>query len=77
MDFADLRRYHAETSKGIVVLRLKRQDKPFLLPVLERMCAVLEQESPIGKCGSSTRRRSGFVTETPLPFGIRERWKEG
>jgi hypothetical protein len=49
LDFADLRRYRPDACHGIMVLRLKRQDKQSLLGVLERVVGVLDRESPVGK----------------------------
>lgn len=43
-DFADVRSHPPEESPGIIVLRLKRQDKPAVLQVLARIAVLLETE---------------------------------
>lgn len=37
LDFADIRIYPPEEYPGIIVLRLPRQDKPYVLSVLQRL----------------------------------------
>ena len=43
-DFADIRTYPPEGYPGLVVLRLRRQDKPHVLDVLRRVLPLLETE---------------------------------
>jgi predicted nuclease of predicted toxin-antitoxin system len=45
-DFADIRTYPPEDFHGLIVLRLKQQDKPFVLRVLANLLPVLASESP-------------------------------
>jgi predicted nuclease of predicted toxin-antitoxin system len=47
--FADIRLYPPREYPGIVVLRLPRQDKPFVLRVCERLVAPLAQEPLAGR----------------------------
>jgi len=47
MDFSDIRNYPPAGFPGLVVLRLRQQDKPYVLDVLVRLVQVLHQE-PIG-----------------------------
>ena len=44
MDFADIRAYSPEEYPGIIVLRLKQQDKPHVLEILTRLMQVLPVE---------------------------------
>ncbi|MDT0632515.1 DUF5615 family PIN-like protein [Rubrivirga litoralis] len=43
-DFADIRSYPPSDYPGLVVLRLRQQDKPHVLGVLERMLPLLNVE---------------------------------
>lgn len=43
-DFSDIRTYPPENFSGIIVLRLKRQDKPNVLNVLSRLLDLLKSE---------------------------------
>ena len=45
-DFADIRTYPPEDFHGLIVLRLKQQDKPFVLSVLTNVLPILASESP-------------------------------
>ncbi|HYA42749.1 MAG TPA: DUF5615 family PIN-like protein [Syntrophobacteraceae bacterium] len=47
-DFANIRAYPPEDFDGIVVLRLKRQDKPYVLEVFARLVPVISNESLSG-----------------------------
>ena len=44
MDFSDIRNYPPAEFPGLVVLRLRQQDKPHVLDVLVRLVQVLDQE---------------------------------
>ena len=44
LGFADLRTYPPEQYVGIIVLRLKKQDRPHVLEILSRLTKVLESE---------------------------------
>ena len=48
IDFADMRTYPPETTAGIIVLRLQRQDKGTVIQVLNRVCVLLESEPLFG-----------------------------
>ena len=37
MDFADIRTYPPDEFSGLIILRLKRQDKPYVLGIVERL----------------------------------------
>jgi predicted nuclease of predicted toxin-antitoxin system len=49
LDFANIRAYPPGEHSGIVVLRIKRQDKPSVLAHVQRLIAVLEQRNPTGE----------------------------
>lgn len=49
MDFSDIRNYPPAEFPGLVVLRLRQQDKPHVLGVLVRLVQVLDQE-PMEGC---------------------------
>ena len=44
MDFSDIRHYPPAGFPGLVVLRLRQQDKPYVLDVCMRLMQVLHQE---------------------------------
>jgi hypothetical protein len=44
MDFASIRAYPPADFPGLIVLRLRRQDKPHVLDVLARLVQVLRAE---------------------------------
>ena len=46
MDFADIRTYPPKQFSGLIVLRLRRQDKPRVLEVLSHLVPVLSSEPP-------------------------------
>lgn len=48
-DFADIRVYPPEAHAGLVVLRLKRQDRPHVLDVLRRLLPLLVTERLDGR----------------------------
>ena len=49
MDFADIRAYPPELYPGLIVLRLRQQDKPRVLEVLDHLLPVLSSE-PLEHC---------------------------
>jgi hypothetical protein len=49
LDFANIRAYPPEQHSGIVVLRLKTQDKITILTYIRRVAAVLDKRSPAGE----------------------------
>jgi len=49
MDFSDIRNYPPAEYPGLVVLRLRQQDKPYVLDVFMRCMQVLEQEAIEGQ----------------------------
>lgn len=49
LDFANIRAYPPEHFAGIIVLRLKVQDKGTVLAHVRRAIAVLQQWSPVGE----------------------------
>jgi predicted nuclease of predicted toxin-antitoxin system len=44
MDFADIRRYPPAEFPGLIVLRLRQQDKPYVLDVLTRLVQIIRRE---------------------------------
>jgi len=44
LDFADIRTYPPEDYPGMIVLRLARQDKPYVLDVFRRLLRVIDHE---------------------------------
>lgn len=48
-DFADIRAYPPEQYGGLLVLRLRQQDKPYVLDVLKRLLPLLDQKSLGGR----------------------------
>ena len=49
LDFANIRAYPPEQHPGIVVLRLKAQDRDTVIAFIRRFAAVLNQRSPEGE----------------------------
>lgn len=49
MGFADIRTYSPNEFPGFVVLRTKRQDKPFILEVIQKIIPALEKGDITGK----------------------------
>ena len=49
LDFANIRAYPPNQHAGIVVLRLKTQDKPTVVRYIRRVAAALGQRSPFGE----------------------------
>ena len=48
-DFADLRAYPPEVYVGLVVLRLRRQDRPHVVAVLQRLLPLFDAEPLDGR----------------------------
>lgn len=44
MDFADIRVYPPDQFPGLIVLRLKAQDKPYVLEIVTRLTGVISRE---------------------------------
>ena len=49
LDFSNIRAYPPEAYSGIIVLRVRRQDKRTVLAVLRRAVGVLSRQSPAGR----------------------------
>jgi predicted nuclease of predicted toxin-antitoxin system len=49
LDFANIQAYAPHTHAGIIVLRLKRQDKATVVSYIRRIAAVLDRRSPTGQ----------------------------
>ena len=49
LDFADIRTYPPEQYSGIVVLRLKQQDKPHVVQIMRKFLQAIETEALVGK----------------------------
>jgi predicted nuclease of predicted toxin-antitoxin system len=45
LDFADIRTYPPGDYPGLIVLRLRRQDKPYVLSVFEQLLSALKHDS--------------------------------
>ncbi len=57
LDFADIRTYPPKDFAGLIVLRLKRQDKLHVLGIVERLLDTLKSESPEKKLWIVGERR--------------------
>jgi predicted nuclease of predicted toxin-antitoxin system len=44
-DFADIKTYRPKDLFGLIVFRLKQQDKPYVLSVARRLCKILPNET--------------------------------
>ena len=44
-DFCDIRKYSPQDFYGLIVLRLKKQDKPYVLSVVNQLIKLLSKES--------------------------------
>lgn len=44
LNFADIRLYPPQNYAGLVVLRLRRQDKPYVLQVVDRLIPMFDEE---------------------------------
>ena len=49
LDFSDIRAYPPDEHQGLLVLRLKRQDRDHVLRTFERLLPLLEQEDIAGR----------------------------
>lgn len=49
LDFANIQAYPPGTHSGMIVLRLKRQDKATVLAYVQRLAAALPDRSPAGE----------------------------
>jgi predicted nuclease of predicted toxin-antitoxin system len=49
LDFSNIRAYPPDEYAGIIVLRLKTQDKPTVLSYIRRFAAAVEKRSPEGE----------------------------
>ncbi|MCI0554483.1 MAG: DUF5615 family PIN-like protein [Anaerolineae bacterium] len=47
--FADIRTYPPEDFHGLIVIRSKRQDKPYILDIIQKIIPTLETEELTGK----------------------------
>jgi predicted nuclease of predicted toxin-antitoxin system len=63
LDFANIQAYPPGTHAGIVVFRLKQQDKATVLAYVRRLAAALPHRSPVGELwiisGNRIRFRQG------------------
>jgi len=48
LDFSDVRSYPPQEYFGIIVLRLRRQDKPFVMETIKRIIPLFEKEQVEG-----------------------------
>lgn len=48
-DFADIRAYPPAEAPGLLVLRLRQQDKAYIVETLERLIPLLKKETPNGQ----------------------------
>lgn len=55
--FADIRRYPPSAHPGLIVLRLRRQDKRHILDTLPRLIDILKKESIAGRLWIVEERR--------------------
>lgn len=60
MDFANIRAYPPDQHAGIIVLRLKSQDRTTVVTYVRRLAAVLNQRSPVGELWIVERDRIRF-----------------
>ena len=49
LDFADIQAYPPDQHPGMIVLRIKNQDKPTVVAYVRRIAAALNRRSPIGE----------------------------
>jgi predicted nuclease of predicted toxin-antitoxin system len=56
-DFANTRRYPPSDYQGLIVMRLARQDKPYVIEVVRRLIALLEREPVEGRLWIVEERR--------------------
>ena len=60
LDFANIRAYPPEQHSGIIVLRLKVQDRETVVRYIRRVSVVLGQRSPVGELWVVERDRIRF-----------------
>lgn len=48
MDFSDVRAYPPETNTGLIVLRLRNQDKISAIDAVRQLLQLFDSESPVG-----------------------------
>ncbi|MBN1900752.1 DUF5615 family PIN-like protein [Candidatus Sumerlaeota bacterium] len=46
LDFSDIRVYPPDEYPGIIVFRVHRQDKPFVIGILDKLLPLFEKEDP-------------------------------
>ena len=49
LDFADVRRYVPNRYNGLIVLRLARQDRDYVVEIFQRVLSATKSENPQGK----------------------------
>ena len=49
LDFANIQAYPPQQHPGIIVLRLKRQDKPTVVAYVRRVALAVNRRSPVGE----------------------------
>ena len=63
LDFANIRAYPPGEHPGIIVLRVKHQDKPTVLACVRRLATALTRRNPMGELwivdGNRVRCRQG------------------
>jgi predicted nuclease of predicted toxin-antitoxin system len=67
LDFANIRAYPPGEHSGIIVLRVKRQDKATVLTYVRRLATALANRKP-GLRGIVWVKNADFEPETPLPI---------
>jgi predicted nuclease of predicted toxin-antitoxin system len=69
LDFSNIRAYTPDEYAGIIVLRLKTQDKPTVLSYIRRFAAAVEKRSPEGELwivqNDRIRFRQGSQSDSP------------
>jgi predicted nuclease of predicted toxin-antitoxin system len=63
LDFANIQAYPPSTHAGIIVLRLKRQDKPAIMGMVLRIIAALKTRLPAGDLWIAEADRIRFRAE--------------
>ena len=52
LDFADIQTYPPQEYSGIIVLRVYKQDKPYLMSFLQKLIPAIATNSPVGQLWS-------------------------
>jgi predicted nuclease of predicted toxin-antitoxin system len=60
LDFANIQAYPPHEHPGIIVLRLKSQDKATVIAYVRRMAAALDRRSPVGELWIVEQNRIRF-----------------